>query len=118
MKTSRTTRVLGFSVPPAMAKEVETLAKAENRTRSELFREMVRVYRRYCQQRDRDETRWVMNLIEEAKAEQLKNPMTVSELVAENDRLVRYGARQARKLGIKPEDIDRIVHEHRQSRKA
>jgi metal-responsive CopG/Arc/MetJ family transcriptional regulator len=115
---SRTTKTIGFSVPPAVAKEVETLAKAENRTRSELFREMVRVYRRYCRQRERDETRWVMNLIEEAKAEQAKNPMTVDELLAENDRLVRYGARQARKLGIGPKDIDRIIHEYRQSRKA
>jgi hypothetical protein len=53
---------------------VETLAKAENRTKSELFREMVRVYRRYCRQRDRDETRWVTNLITEAKAEQPKIP--------------------------------------------
>jgi hypothetical protein len=58
---------------------------------------MVPVYRRYCQQRDRDETRWVMNLIEEAKAEQAKNPMTVDELPAENDRLARYGIRQAGK---------------------
>lgn len=96
---------------------METLAKAENRTRSELFREMVRVYRRYCQQRDRDESRWVMNLIAEAKAEQAKNPMTVEELLAEDDRLVRYGARQVRKLGIAPKDVDRIIHEHRQSRK-
>jgi metal-responsive CopG/Arc/MetJ family transcriptional regulator len=115
---SRTTKTLGFSVPPAIAKEVETLAKAENRTKSELFREMVRVYRRYCQQRDRDETRWVINLIEEAKAEQARNPMTVDDLLAENDRLARYGVRQARKLGIAPKDVDRIIHEHRQSRKA
>jgi metal-responsive CopG/Arc/MetJ family transcriptional regulator len=115
---SRTTKTLGFSVPPAIAKEVESLAKAENRTRSELFREMVRVYRRYCQQRDRDETRWVTNLIAEAKAEQARNPMTVNQLLAENDRLTGYGARQARKLGIAPKDVDRIIHEHRQSRKA
>jgi hypothetical protein len=53
---------------------VETLAKQERRTKSELFREMVRVYRRYREQRDRDDDRWIMNLIEEAKAEQAKNP--------------------------------------------
>jgi hypothetical protein len=64
---------------------VETPAKAENRTKSELFREMVRVYRRYCRQRDREETRWVTNLIAEAKAEQAKNPMTADELLAENE---------------------------------
>jgi metal-responsive CopG/Arc/MetJ family transcriptional regulator len=65
---------LGFSVPSTVVREVETLAKQERRTKSELFREMVRVYRRYREQRDRDDDRWIMNLIEEAKAEQAKNP--------------------------------------------
>ena len=57
-------------------------------------------------------------LIEEAKAEQARNPMTVDELLAENDRLARYGVRQAGKLGIAPKDVSRIIHDHRQSRKA
>ena len=82
---SRTTKIMGFSVPPAVVKEVETLAKRERRTKSELFREMVRVYRRYRDQRDR---------------------------------LSRYGARQAKKLGIKPQDIDRIVHDYRARKQA
>jgi metal-responsive CopG/Arc/MetJ family transcriptional regulator len=84
----RTTKTLGFSVPPTVVREVETLAKAERRTKSELFREMVRVYRRYSEQRERDEERWVRNVIEEAKAEESKNP------------------------------ISRIVHEYRKTRKA
>ena len=36
----RTTKTLGFSVPPTLAKEVESLARKERRTMSELFREM------------------------------------------------------------------------------
>ena len=115
---SRTTRILGFSVPPTMVKEVETLTKQERRTKSELFREMVRVYRRYRQQRDRDEDRWVMNLIEETKAEQAKTPMTVEEMIDESNRLARYGRQQAKKLGIKPKDVDRLIDEYRKSRKA
>ncbi|MGA3026581.1 MAG: ribbon-helix-helix protein, CopG family [Bryobacteraceae bacterium] len=63
---SRTTRVLGFSVPPTLVEEVEQTARQERRTRSELFREMWRVYRRYRLLRDRD--RWVMTLIEEANS--------------------------------------------------
>jgi metal-responsive CopG/Arc/MetJ family transcriptional regulator len=109
---------MGFSVPPAVVREVETMAKQERRTKSELFREMVRVYRRYSQQRDRDDERWIMNLIEEAKTDQAKNPMSVAEILKESDRLARYGEKQAKKLGIKPKDVNRIIHEHRQAQQA
>ncbi len=110
---SRATKVLGFSVPPAVVKEVELLAKEESRTKSELFREMVRVYRRYRVQRDHDEDRWIMNLIAEAKAEQARSRMSVEEMLKESARLARYGQQQAKKLGIKPKDISRLIHEHR-----
>ena len=115
MDMSRTTKIIGFSVPPAMVREVETLAKQERRTKSELFREMVRVYRRYTEQRNRDDERWISNLIEQAKAEQATNPMSVGDMLKESDRLARYGEKQAKKLGLKPKDIDRIIHEHRQT---
>jgi len=112
---SRTTQILAFSVPPAVVKEIENLAKHERRTKSELFREMVRVYERYRAQRDSDEQRWVENLIAEAKAEQSEHPLTVKEMLKESDRIARYGERQAKKLGIKPKDISRLVHEYRRS---
>ena len=48
----RITKVIGFSVPPALAEEVEQVAKAERRTKSELFREMFRVYQVYRRQRE------------------------------------------------------------------
>jgi len=43
----RTTRVLAVSVPPGAAGEFERLARDEGRNKSELFREMLRVYRAY-----------------------------------------------------------------------
>jgi hypothetical protein len=101
-----------------VAKEVAILAKEEHRTKSELFREMVRVYRRYRTQRERDEERWVTNLIQEAKAEQAQYPMSTKAMLADDDRLGRYGAQKAKKLGIKPGDINRIIHERRKSRKS
>jgi metal-responsive CopG/Arc/MetJ family transcriptional regulator len=67
---SRATITVGFSVPSTIAREIETLARQERRTKSELFREMVRVYKRYRLQRDNDDERWVANLIAEAKAEE------------------------------------------------
>jgi metal-responsive CopG/Arc/MetJ family transcriptional regulator len=115
---SRTTQILAFSVPPAVVKEIETLAKQERRTKSELFREMVRVYERYRAQRELDEQRWVENVIAEAKAEQSEHPLSVKEMLKESDRIARYGERQANRLGIKPKDVNRLVHEYRRSRKS
>jgi metal-responsive CopG/Arc/MetJ family transcriptional regulator len=118
MATGRTTKIIGFSVPPTTVKEVEALAREERRTKSELFREMVRVYRRYRVQRDRDEDRWIKGIVEEARVEQEKSPMSEEQLLKESDRLSRYGARQAKKLGIKPKDIDRLVHDYRTRKQA
>src|SRR5690349_14693879 len=112
MANSRTTKILGFSVPPTVVKEVESLAKEERRTKSELFREMVRVYQKYRAQRDRDELRFINSIIDEVRTEQRTAPMTGEALVAEESRLARYGASQAKKAGIKttPKNINRIVH--------
>ena len=62
----RTTKMVGFSVPPALEREVEQIAKAERRTKSELFREMLRVYKRFRKQRDEDEEAWVKNLLRDS----------------------------------------------------
>jgi hypothetical protein len=118
MEMGRTTKILGFTVPPSMAKEVEQIAKVERRTKSELFREMFRVYKRYRVQRDQDDERWVMNLIREVEEEEQRRPMTPAELRKENAELARYGEAQSKKLGIREEDINRIIHEYRTQRRA
>jgi hypothetical protein len=111
--SGRITKVIGFSVPPAIEREVEQIAKAEKRTKSELFREMFRVYKRWRKQRDSEEDDWVMKLIAEVKEEQERNPMTVEEMLKESEELARYGEAQSKKLGIKEKDITRIIHEYR-----
>lgn len=40
----RVSKVVSFSLPPETAEKIEGLARSENRSRSELLREMVRVY--------------------------------------------------------------------------
>ena len=45
MTTKRSSKVLAVSVPPATAADFERIAQAEGRNKSELFREMLRVYR-------------------------------------------------------------------------
>ncbi|MBI4454716.1 MAG: ribbon-helix-helix protein, CopG family [Acidobacteria bacterium] len=42
----RTTKILSITLPPAMLKEAQQLAKRENRTMSELVREALRRYQR------------------------------------------------------------------------
>jgi CopG family transcriptional regulator/antitoxin EndoAI len=42
----RTTKVVSFTLPPAMFEEAQALAKQENRTMSELVREALRRYER------------------------------------------------------------------------
>jgi hypothetical protein len=41
---ARTAVTIGFSVPPETAERVERMARREGRNKSELFRDMVRVY--------------------------------------------------------------------------
>lgn len=50
---SRLTKTLTVSLPPQIFEEVEKLAAQERMTKSELFRDMVRVYEDYL-----DEKRW------------------------------------------------------------
>jgi metal-responsive CopG/Arc/MetJ family transcriptional regulator len=47
MTSKRSSKVLAVSVPPEAADEFDRLAGAEGRNKSELFREMLRVYRAY-----------------------------------------------------------------------
>ncbi len=45
--TKRASRVLAVSVPPESADDFDRIARQEGRNRSELFREMLRIYRAY-----------------------------------------------------------------------
>jgi metal-responsive CopG/Arc/MetJ family transcriptional regulator len=119
MATAPTMKHVGFTVPPPMEEELEQMAKEEHRTKSELFREMVRVYRSYRKRHPEPEIdeEWVMQVLREAEEEEKRNPMTRAEFLKLEDELMRYGAKQAKKMGIKLEDVDRIIREERDKRK-
>lgn len=109
---------VGFTVPPPMEEELEQMAKEEHRTKSELFREMVRVYRSYRKRHPEPEIddEWVVQVLREAQEEEKRNPMTTEEILRESRALAEYGARQAKKVGIDVDDdevINRIIHEER-----
>ena len=55
----------------------------------------------------------VMRIISQQK----KKPMSVRELAALDAELGAYGAKQAKKTGIKERDIPRLVHEFRTRRR-
>jgi metal-responsive CopG/Arc/MetJ family transcriptional regulator len=69
---------VGFTLPSPMEKEFDRIATEEHRTKSELFREMFRVYRSYRKRRPEPEVddEWVMQVIQEAQEEQRQNPMS------------------------------------------
>src|SRR5919197_3262936 len=118
MATTPTMKHVDFTVAAPMEEKLEQMAKEEHRTKSELFREMFRVYRSYRKRQPEPEIddEWVMQVIREAQEEQERNPMTPDELVAEFKELSQYGAEQAKKVGIDVEDyevINRLIHEER-----
>lgn len=96
----RTMEPTEFSVPPALARRVEKLACQERRTPTALLREMLRLYERHKQKQE----------------EERLHPMTEEE--EREEELQRYGAAQAKRLGIKSDkDIERLIHEHRQEKR-
>jgi hypothetical protein len=60
------------------------------------------VYRRYAAERDRDEVRWVERVLAETKAEDARKPTSMADLLAESERLAKYGERQSAKRGGHP----------------
>ncbi len=113
---ARVTKTIGFSVPPSMAEEFESLARDERRTKSELFREMLRLYRTYRQRVGGVDEERFDQLVERVLREAQENPMSAEEMDEVEQRLMRYGARKARELGIAEEDVDRIVYAERKKR--
>lgn len=63
---ARTTKILTLSLPPEMLKKVERIAKEENRTRSELFREALRQYIA-SKERWREIRKWGSEIAKEQK---------------------------------------------------
>jgi AbrB family looped-hinge helix DNA binding protein len=66
---------------------------------------------------DRYDEQWAKNVLQEAQEESKQTPKSREEDAAEESRLLALGARQAKKLGIKPQDADQIVHAYRRTTK-
>jgi AbrB family looped-hinge helix DNA binding protein len=66
---------------------------------------------------DRYDEEWAKNVLKEATEERKHAPKTKEEEDTEERRLLALGARQAKKLGIKPQDAEKIVHDYRKTTK-
>ena len=112
----RTTGNISITMPVALVRETARLAKRENRTISGLLREALRQYKANVERKDKgqNDLAQIATILADAKSE----PMTAKNLRAEEKRLLEYGARQAKTLGIKERDVVRIIHESRAGRRA
>ena len=62
---------------------------------------------------DRYDEKWARNLLKQAQAQAQSSPHTPEEEAAEEKRLLALGAAQAKKLNIKPQDAEKLVHDYR-----
>jgi hypothetical protein len=107
---SRNSKIIAFSVPPPVFDELNCLARELRKTKSELFRDMIRIYQRFRGVQEAAEDKWIMDLIEEAKVE-AKGCMREKE-EREYRETLDYGTAQAKKLGIKSEaELERYLDE-------
>lgn len=49
---SRKTKVLSLSVPPEMARELDNMARTEEKSRSEIFKDMFKTYKESLAERE------------------------------------------------------------------
>jgi hypothetical protein len=108
----RTSETSDFSLPPTFIRAAAKLAREEHRTSRQLCDDMLRVYKAHRKQREPYDEAWAMKLIREVEAEDRIRPKTQEELDKEDAELRRYGVAQAKKLGLKSRDIDRLLERH------
>ena len=100
MATQKNYRVIGFSVPRDTAKQMDAIARKEQRTKSELFREMFRVWSIYRKREDQMWDEQIAAIINEVNAEKAagRTPST-QELRAEIEALSGVLATSIKKQG-------------------
>ena len=52
MSLSRKSKILSLSVPPEIARELDNMAKAEDKSRSEIFKDMFKTYKESLAERE------------------------------------------------------------------
>ena len=109
---ARTYKTVGFSIPPAIAERIERTAVARNMTRSELFREMFRVWERETRL-DPDSDEAILKLAAEEKEKERLNPTMVEERLREFEEIRRNLLERAQSLGLSVTEDGEILEKER-----
>lgn len=75
---ARRYKTIGFSVPPMIAERIDAVVRERQFTRSELFREMFRLWEKE-NRRDPDSDEAIMRLFAEVKEQERRNPIPLEE---------------------------------------
>lgn len=112
---ARQYKTLGFSVPPTMAARIDEIARERQFTRSELFREMFRLW----EQRDRqtrldpDSDEAILKLFAEEQEKERRNPTPLAESLRSFEEIRRNLQSRAKALGIEVTEDGEILEKAR-----
>lgn len=77
----RTTKVMGFSLPPKIARAIEQTARAEQKTKSELLRDMWEAYQIVRAEREFAGLQWVTGRLARAAGLEIKSEEDVDRIL-------------------------------------
>lgn len=109
---ARTYKTVGFSIPPQIVERIERTVRERNMTKSELFREMFRVWEK-GERLDSDSDEAVLRLAAEEKEKERLNPTTVEERLREFEEIRRNLLERAQSLGISVTEDGEILEKER-----
>ena len=78
MNVARSYKTVGFSIPPQIVERIERTARERNMTKSELFREMFRVWEK-GERLNPDSDEAILRLAAEEKEKERRNPTPLEE---------------------------------------
>ena len=79
----RTTKIMGFSMPPEIARAIERTARAEGKTKSELLRDMWEAYQSIREEREFSRLQRVARSRARAKGLEIRSEADVDRILHE-----------------------------------
>ena len=112
----REAKIVSFSMPPALAEEIERIARKEHRTKSELFRDIFRLWKEQRQRQQQDDE--INSLVAQTIADTQSEPApSIGKNLKTSDHLACYGEQQADQLGIHEDDVPAFIRNARKQRR-
>ncbi len=99
---ARRYKTIGFSVPPMIAARIEEVVRERQFTRSELFREMFRVWEKLDKQTrlDPDSDEAILRLFAEEKEKERRTPTPLEENLRSFEEMRKDLQRRAKERGL------------------